>query len=80
VEGFADFGLPGAIGEAVIDSLEADLLVEATPTSLTTGEPGLRHMRAALRRGLHVVAAHKAPWYCATPSCRPYLENYLTRS
>jgi homoserine dehydrogenase len=61
VEGFADFGLPGATGEAVIDSLEADLLVEATPTNLTTGEPGLRHMRAALRRGLHVVAANKAP-------------------
>jgi homoserine dehydrogenase len=61
VEGFADFGVPGATGEAVIDSLEADLLVEATPTNLTTGEPGLRHMRAALRRGLHVVAANKAP-------------------
>jgi homoserine dehydrogenase len=61
VESFADFGLPGATGEAVIDSLEADLLVEATPTNLTTGEPGLRHMRAALRRGLHVVAANKAP-------------------
>src|SRR5262245_58312656 len=27
-EGFGDFGLPGATGEAVIDSLEADLIVE----------------------------------------------------
>jgi homoserine dehydrogenase len=61
VEGFGDFGMPGAMGEAVIDSLEADLIVEATPTDLTTGEPGLRHMRAALRRGLHVVAANKGP-------------------
>jgi hypothetical protein len=50
VEGFGDFGMPGANGEAVIDSLEADLIVEATPTDLTTGEPGLSHMRAALRR------------------------------
>jgi homoserine dehydrogenase len=61
VEGFGDFGMPGATGEAVIDSLEADLIVEATPTNLTTGEPGLRHMRAALSRGLHVVAANKGP-------------------
>src|SRR5262245_54060000 len=61
VEGFADFGMPGAAGEAVIDSLEADLVVEATPTNLTTGEPGLRHMRAALSRGMHVVAANKGP-------------------
>jgi homoserine dehydrogenase len=61
VEGFGDFGMPGAAGEAVIDSLDADLVVEATPTNLTTGEPGLRHMRTALRRGMHVVAANKGP-------------------
>jgi homoserine dehydrogenase len=61
VEGFGGFGMPGATGEAVIDSLEADLIVEATPTNLITGEPGLCHMRAALRRGLHVVAANKGP-------------------
>jgi homoserine dehydrogenase len=61
VEGFGDFGMPGAMGPAVIETLEADLVVEATPTNLTTGEPGLRHMRAALRRGRHVVAANKGP-------------------
>jgi homoserine dehydrogenase len=61
VEGFGDFGMPGATGEAVIDSLEADLIVEVTPPNLTTGEPGLRHMRAALRRGMHVVAANNGP-------------------
>jgi homoserine dehydrogenase len=61
VEGFGDFGVPGAAGEVVIDSLEADLVVEATPTNLSTGEPGLRHMRAALSRGMHVVAANKGP-------------------
>jgi homoserine dehydrogenase len=61
VEGFGAFGMPGATGQAVIDSLEADLVVEATPTNLRTGEPGLRHMRAALRRGMHVIAANKGP-------------------
>jgi homoserine dehydrogenase len=61
VEGFSTFGMPGATGAAVIESLDADLIVEATPTNLTTGEPGLRHMRAALGRGMHVVAANKGP-------------------
>jgi homoserine dehydrogenase len=61
VEGFGDFGMPGTAGEAVIDSLEADLIVEATPPNLTTGEPCLRHMRAALSRGMHVVAANTGP-------------------
>ncbi|HSF33908.1 MAG TPA: homoserine dehydrogenase [Candidatus Tectomicrobia bacterium] len=61
VQGFGDFGMPSATGDAVIDSVEADLVVEATPTNLTTGEPGLRHMRTALSRGMHVIAANKGP-------------------
>jgi homoserine dehydrogenase len=61
VEQFSDFGMPGATGPAVIENLAADMLVEATPTNLTTGEPGLRHIRAALQRGMHVVTANKGP-------------------
>jgi len=61
VEGFDNFGMPGATGKAVMESLEADLIVEATPTNLTTGEPGLTHMRAALSRGMHVISANKGP-------------------
>lgn len=61
VEGFGEFGSPGTMGDAVIESLEADLLVEATPTNLTTGEPGLSHMRAALKRSMNVVTANKGP-------------------
>jgi homoserine dehydrogenase len=61
VEQFGDFGMPGAAGTAVIESLTADILVEATPTNLTSGEPGLRHIRAALQRGMHVVTATKGP-------------------
>jgi homoserine dehydrogenase len=61
VEGFGDYGMPGATGEAVIESLDADLIVEATPTNLITGEPGLQHMRTALSRGMHIMAANKGP-------------------
>lgn len=44
-----------------LPDVEADVLVEATPTDLETGEPGLPHVRQALDRGLDVAAANKAP-------------------
>lgn len=44
-----------------LPEVEADVLVEATPTDLETGEPGLTHVRQALDRGLDVVTANKAP-------------------
>lgn len=39
----------------------ADLLLEASPVNLKTGEPGLSCVRAALRRGMGAVLANKAP-------------------
>ena len=39
----------------------ADVLVELTPLEPRTGRPALDHVRAALRRGLHVVTANKGP-------------------
>lgn len=45
----------------LIESVEADCLVEATPTNLTTGAPGLDIVRVAIRRGLDIVLANKAP-------------------
>jgi homoserine dehydrogenase len=38
---------------------EADLLVEVTASPSTDGEPGLAHMREALRRGMPVVTSKK---------------------
>jgi homoserine dehydrogenase len=38
-----------------------DLLLEASPVNLQTGEPGLGAVRAALRRGAAAVLANKAP-------------------
>lgn len=40
---------------------EADLLVEVTQSPATDGEPGLAHMREALRRGIPVVTSNKWP-------------------
>jgi homoserine dehydrogenase len=42
-----------------VRQLPADLLLEATPTDIQTGQPGLDLVRAALQRGMHVVMASK---------------------
>jgi homoserine dehydrogenase len=40
---------------------EADLLVEVTASRSTDGEPGITHMREALKRGIPVVTSNKWP-------------------
>jgi homoserine dehydrogenase len=45
-----------ALGE-----LELDVLVEVTQSPPSDGEPGLSHMRAALRRGIAVATSNKWP-------------------
>lgn len=45
----------------VVQQVEADVLCEATPVNLKTGEPGLGCIRAALDQGMHVVTANKGP-------------------
>lgn len=39
----------------------AEVIVEATPTNLQTGQPAISHCRAALEDGKHVVTANKGP-------------------
>lgn len=46
--------------EAVRD-LDFDVLVEATPTNVESGEPGLSHILAALEREKDVVTSNKGP-------------------
>ncbi|MEE8168791.1 MAG: homoserine dehydrogenase [Candidatus Hydrothermarchaeales archaeon] len=46
--------------EAVRD-IEADVVLEATPSNIETGEPGLSHMLAAMKAGKHVVTSNKGP-------------------
>ena len=54
----------GHSGEALamIEGEAFDVLCEATPVNIQHGgEPGLGHVRAALRRGAHVVTPNKGP-------------------
>ena len=44
-----------------IPEIEADIVVELTPTNIGNGEPGLGHIRQALKSGKDVVTANKGP-------------------
>ena len=44
-----------------IHTIEADLILEGSPSNLNHGDPGLTVTRAALERGLIIVLANKAP-------------------
>lgn len=46
---------------ALAQQAEADLLLEATPTNLVDGQPGLDLTRIALQRGMHAVLGSKGP-------------------
>lgn len=54
-------GRPGMSGTELLDQIEADVLLEASPLNLETGQPGLSCVRAALSHGIHVVTANKGP-------------------
>lgn len=54
-------GKPGMSGLELLNAVDADLLLEATPVNLTNGQPGLGIARTALERGIHVVLANKGP-------------------
>jgi homoserine dehydrogenase len=44
-----------------IKDVNADLMVEVTPTNVVSGEPGLSHMLGAMNVGKHVVTSNKGP-------------------
>ncbi|MGB8952271.1 MAG: homoserine dehydrogenase [Candidatus Aminicenantales bacterium] len=57
--------LPGGIPEKealkIIQTTDADVLLEATYTDIQTGEPAASHIRQALEKGMHVVTTNKGP-------------------
>jgi homoserine dehydrogenase len=57
-------GCPGArpiTGIEAIEEIDSDVVIEATPTNIKTGEPGLSHMLKSFDLGKHVVTSNKGP-------------------
>jgi homoserine dehydrogenase len=52
----------------VIENVDAEVVLECTPTNLTTGEPGTSHVITAMRAGKHVISVNKGPLALAFPS------------
>lgn len=53
--------LPGRTPAEVLAELPCEIVFESSPVNLADGEPGLGVARTALRRGIPVVLANKAP-------------------
>jgi homoserine dehydrogenase len=52
----------------VIDGIEAELLIEMTPTNLDSAEPGLANIISGMRAGMHIITVNKGPLALAFPS------------
>lgn len=54
-------GKKGRSALEVIEEVEADVVVELTPTNIKSGEPGLTHIKRAMMAGRHVITSNKGP-------------------
>jgi homoserine dehydrogenase len=59
----------------VIEKMDAEILIELTPTDIESGEPGTSNIISAMRSGKHVITVNKGPLALAFPSLME-LANY----
>ena len=67
-EDFGDLFRPDAKLDELLSELDCEVMVETTPTNLTTGQPGLDHLKIAMKNGVHVVTTNKGPLALAMPA------------
>ncbi len=51
----------GEVVHETIEKVPADVVVELTPTNIKTGEPGLGHIKTAMKSNKHVITSNKGP-------------------
>ena len=59
----------------VIEKMDAEILIELTPTDIESGEPGTSNIISAMRSGKHVITVNKGPLALSFPSLME-LANY----
>ena len=62
------FGHTQMSGQDIIKSIEAEIMIEATSTNITTGEPGISNIKTAFNTGKHVVTTNKGPLALSFPT------------
>jgi len=68
LEGLGEAYHEGMDGTHAIRETDCEVVVEATPTELERGEPGLTHVKTAMIKGRHVVCTNKGPLAIAMPA------------
>ena len=63
-----EFGHPEMSALDVIESVEAEVVVEVTPVNIKDAEPALSHITKAFKTGKHVVTTNKGPLALAMPA------------
>ncbi len=61
-------GRPAMTALEVIENVEAETVIEVTPTNIQNGEPALSHIKAAFRTKKNVVTTNKGPLALALPA------------
>jgi homoserine dehydrogenase len=64
----SEFGHPEMTASEVIESTEAEVLVEATSTNIKNAEPRFLILRKRFKTGKHVVTTNKGPLALAMPA------------
>ncbi len=55
-------------GLEMINGMDAEVLIETTPSNYKDAEPGMSHIVNAMKNGLHVITVNKGPLALAFPS------------
>lgn len=48
-------------GLMAVENMDADIMIEVTPTNIKDAQPGMNHIMKAFERGMHVVTSNKGP-------------------
>lgn len=67
---YPELGRRGLGVEDILEDVEADIYIDATPTNIIDGEPSYTYLRKALAKKLHVITVNKGPLALALPALK----------
>ena len=76
VAALPEAGKPGMSARQMVQESGANLLLDASPTNLVDGQPGLAAVEAAIELGMNVVSANKGPLVLAYPRLQYLASQY----